>query len=176
MEFQPQRVRDCSLVALEPHEDQRGFFARAFSADDFEHAGLDPTISQMNISRSTTPGTTRGIHWQADPYGEAKLVRCIKGRVFDVCVDVRLGSDTWGQWVGVELSAENHLSLYIPPGCGHAYQTLEPDTELFYSTSAPYMPEFERGARWDDPALGIEWPLTEPLVLSDKDLSWPSIG
>lgn len=175
MKIEPQRIRGCHVVTLVPHEDDRGFFARAFSADEFEEAGLDPSISQINISRSKHPGTTRGIHWQDRPFAEAKLARCIRGRVFDVCVDLRPGSDTWGQWVGIELTTENHLALYIPPGCGHAYQTLEPDSELLYSTSAPYMPDYERGARWDDPTLGIEWPLTEGVVLSNKDRSWPDL-
>lgn len=175
MEFRPQRIPGCHVVALEAISDERGFFARAFSADEFTAVGLDPTISQMNLSRSERAGTTRGIHWQDEPYAEAKFVRCISGRVFDVCVDIRPGSETWGHWVGVELSAENRLALYLPPGCGHAYQTLEPGTELLYSASAPYMPDHERGARWDDPAFDIDWPLRENLVISEKDQEWPPV-
>ena len=176
MEFRPQHIQGCYVVGLEPFVDERGFFARAFSADEFEEAGLVPTISQINISRSEAPGTTRGIHWQEQPHSEAKLVRCIRGRVFDVCVDVRPGSETWGAWVGIELTPDNHLALYLPPGCGHAYQTLEPETELLYSTSTAYAPEAERGARWDDPAFAIGWPQRDGLVLSVKDRSWPDVG
>lgn len=172
MEFRPQRIRGCHVVALEPISDERGFFARAFAVDEFIEAGLEPTISQMNLSRSERAGTTRGIHWQIEPFAEAKFVRCIGGRAFDVCVDLRPRSETWGQWVGIELTAENHLALYVPPGCGHGYQTLEPGTELLYSTSAPYMSDRERGVRWDDPVFGIDWPLTEGLVLSEKDRNW----
>ena len=175
MEFRPQRIPGCHIVALEPFVDERGFVARAFSAHEFAEAGLVPTISQINLSRSEGPGTTRGIHWQAAPYMEAKLVRCIRGRVFDVCVDIRPGSATWGTWVGIELTPENHLALYVPPGCGHAYQTLDAATELLYSTSTPYTPEAETGARWDDPTLAIEWPLKKGLIVSDKDQSWPDI-
>ncbi|MEX0865249.1 MAG: dTDP-4-dehydrorhamnose 3,5-epimerase [Acidimicrobiia bacterium] len=173
MEFRPQQVAGCYLIALEPHIDERGSFARAFAADAFSEAGLESTISQMNLSHSRAAGTIRGIHWQVDPHSEAKIVRCIQGHVFDVCVDVRAGSPTRGKWVGVELSAENGLALYIPPGCGHANQALEPESRVLYSTSAPYAPEAEMGARWDDPLFSIEWPLCEAVVISAKDRSWP---
>lgn len=175
MRLRSQRISDCHVVELEAFTDERGFFARAFSAVEFAEAGLVSTIAQINLSWSEAPGTTRGIHWQAAPYSEAKLVRCIRGRAFDVCVDVRADSATWGAWVGIELTPDNHLALYVPPGCGHAYQTLDPATELLYTTSTPYFPEAEMGARWDDPRLAIEWPLTEGLVVSDKDRSWPDI-
>lgn len=175
MDFHPQPIPGCHVVALEPIGDERGFFARAFAVDEFTEAGLEATISQMNLSRSERTGTTRGIHWQEEPYAEAKLVRCVRGKVFDVCVDLRPESETWGEWVGVELTSDNRLALYIPPGCGHGYQTLEPGTELLYSTSAPYAPDHERGARWDDPLFDIDWPLHKDLVISDKDRSWPPI-
>jgi dTDP-4-dehydrorhamnose 3,5-epimerase len=175
MEFRPQSIPGCHVVALEPIGDERGFFARAFAVDEFTRAGLEPTISQMNLSLSKEAGTTRGIHWQEEPFAEAKLVRCVRGRVFDVCVDLREGSETWGHWVGVELTPDNRLALYLPPGCGHGYQTLEPETELLYSTSTPYAPSYERGARWDDPSFGIDWPLKDNLVVSEKDRSWPRV-
>jgi dTDP-4-dehydrorhamnose 3,5-epimerase len=175
MEFRPQSIPGCHVVALEPIGDERGFFARAFAVDEFTAAGLEPTISQMNLSLSKEAGTTRGIHWQEEPFAEAKFVRCIRGRAFDVCVDLREGSETWGHWVGVELTPDNRLALYLPAGCGHGYQTLEPGTELLYSTSTPYTPDSERGARWDDPAFGIDWPLKENLVVSEKDRSWPRV-
>jgi dTDP-4-dehydrorhamnose 3,5-epimerase len=161
---------------LEPHFDARGSFARAFSADDFAAMGLAGTVSQINLAHSRRTGTIRGIHWQSEPFGEAKLVRCVQGRIFDVCVDVREGSPTLGRWVGVELSADNGLAVYVPPGCGHAHQTLEDDTRVLYTTSAPYEPGAERGARWDDPALSIAWPVTEGVILSEKDRAWPNLS
>lgn len=175
MQFIGQEIPDCYVVSLDPVTDDRGFFARAFSDELFEEMGLESHVAQINIAKSVVAGTIRGIHWQAEPHSEAKLVRCINGRVFDVCVDVRPESDTWGSFVGVELCAENRLALYIPPGCGHAYQTLVPETELLYSTSAPYIPEAERGARWEDPLLKIDWPIAD-VVLSEKDRSWPDLA
>jgi len=176
MQFIGQEIPDCYVVSLEPVADDRGFFARAFSNELFEEMGLEPHVAQINIAKSVIAGTTRGIHWQAEPHSEAKLVRCINGRVFDICVDVRRESESWGRWVGVELTAENRLALYIPPGCGHAYQTLVPGTELLYTTSAPYTPEAERGARWDDPVLNIDWPMTTGVLLSAKDQNWPDLS
>lgn len=172
MKFHAQPIEGCHVVMLEPLSDDRGFFARAFSVDELNDVGLESHISQMNLSRSEAAGTIRGIHWQEPPFEEAKFVRCIRGRIFDVCVDLRPESITWGQWVGVELTAKNRLAMYIPPGCGHAYQTLDPETEVLYSTSAPYMPDLERGARWDDPALDIDWPLRDNVILSPKDQAW----
>lgn len=174
MEFREQRIPDCYVIALEPIEDDRGFFARAFSTEEFAEHGLVPTIAQMNVSRSRLAGTTRGIHWQAD--SEAKLIRCIRGRVFDVCVDVRPDSPTKGEWVGVELTSENYLAMYVPPGCGHGHQTLEDDTELLYTTSGRYSPHAERGARWDDPLFAIDWPQREDVILSAKDQNWPDFS
>jgi dTDP-4-dehydrorhamnose 3,5-epimerase len=173
MDFRPQSVDGCHLIALEPHVDERGSFARAFAVDEFERAGLESAISQMNLSHSRAVGTIRGIHWQSEPHTEAKFVRCIQGHVFDVCVDVRPGSPTRGRWVGVELSPENGLALYIPAGCGHAHQALEPDSKVLYTTSVPYAPQSESGARWDDPLFAIDWPISVGVVVSEKDLSWP---
>jgi dTDP-4-dehydrorhamnose 3,5-epimerase len=175
VELRPQRIEGCHVVALETIGDERGFFARVFSAEEFAEAGLEPSIAQMNLARSEVAGTVRGIHWQSGLHAEAKLIRCIEGSVYSVCVDVREGSDTWGEWFGVELTAENRLALYIPPGCGHGYQVLESPSELFYSTSEPYAPGAEMGARWDDPAFGIRWPITDDVLLSEKDRSWPDI-
>lgn len=173
MEFERTDVEGCRIVRLEPRGDERGFFARAFSVEEFEAEGLVSVIDQVNLSRSERPGTTRGLHWQEAPHAEAKFVRCIRGRAFDVCVDVRPGSPSFRRWVGVELSAENRVALYVPPGCAHGYQTLEPGTELLYSASAAYAPQAERGAAHDDPAFGVAWPLRDDLTLSEKDRSWP---
>jgi len=175
MRFEEQRVSGCYVVSLDLAEDERGFFARAFSTQEFATAGLVAKIAQITLARSEQAGTTRGIHWQAEPHQEAKLVRCISGSVFEVCVDVRPGSDTWGLWTGVELTADNRLAFYVPPGCGNAYQALEDGSEVLYSTSAHYAPGAERGARWDDPAFSIDWPIKRGIVLSTKDLSWPDI-
>lgn len=165
----------CYLVVLEPVTDERGAFTRAFSSSELEEAGLEGHISQINISRSNVAGTIRGIHWQEEPYAEAKLARCTRGRVFDVCVDVREGSPTWGLWVGIELTPESDLALYVPAGCGHGYQALESGSELTYSSSSPYAPESEQGARWDDSAFDIEWPINTDLIISEKDQGWPPI-
>lgn len=176
MIIEPQEISGCFVIHLEPMVDDRGFFARAFSAEEFAAVGMVTEIAQINLARSETAGTLRGIHWQAAPFEEAKLVRCIRGSVFDVCVDVRPESETRGRSVGVELNAENHLALYVPPGCGHGYQSLEEGSEVIYSTSVPYTPEAECGARWDDPAFDIDWPIREGLTLSDKDSKWPDLA
>lgn len=176
MKFVPQDVEGCMTVELVPFEDDRGSFARAFSRVEFAGHGLDPHIEQINIAVSRAPRTLRGIHWQAGTSAEAKLVRCVNGRVFDVCVDVRPESPTFGQWVGVELSPDNGLALYIPTGCGHAYLTLEPDTTLMYTASTAYDPEAEMGARWDDSFLNIQWPYRTGLTMSEKDRSLPGLN
>lgn len=176
MEISPQTVEGCFVVGLEPQIDERGYFARAFSVDEFRDAGMVSDISQINIAVSHRAGTIRGIHWQGDPHAEAKLVRCMRGRVFDVCVDVRPDSPTRGEWVGVELTGENGLALFVPPGCGHAHQTLEPDSAIIYSVSVPYTPGSERGARWDDPSFSIAWPIRSDVVVSEKDRAWPDFS
>jgi dTDP-4-dehydrorhamnose 3,5-epimerase len=173
MKFEPQEIPGCYVVETEPIFDDRGFFARAFGVDEFAAHGLVTEVFQINLARSERTGTTRGLHWQVEPYAEAKFVRCIAGRIFDVCVDIRPDSITAGRWVGVELSAENRRGIYIPPGGAHGYQTLEPGCELLYTTSVPYSPAAERGARYDDPAFAIDWPLTDDLILSEKDRNWP---
>ena len=176
MIIEPQEIPGCFLIHPEPMVDDRGFFARVFSVEEFAVVGMVTEIAQINLARSETAGTLRGIHWQAPPFEEAKLVRCVRGSVFDVCVDLRPGSGTWGRSVGVELSSQNHLALYVPPGCGHGYLSLEEGSEVIYSTSAPYMPDAERGARWDDPAFDIDWPITEGPTLSEKDSTWPDLS
>jgi len=163
------------LIDIEPVEDSRGFFARGWCRKEFEEHGLDTSVNQMNISHNPDAGTLRGLHYQQEPYAEAKTVRCVRGAVFDVAVDMRESSPNYLQWIGHELSAENHRSLYIPKGFAHGYQTLVPDTELLYSVSEFYAPGSEVGIRYDDPALAIEWP-APVLVISDKDASWPDLN
>lgn len=173
MRFTPTEVAGCRIVELEPFADDRGYFARAWCADEMATEGLESHIAQINMSLSTQSGMIRGLHWRPDPYPEAKFVRCISGRVFDVCVDVRPGSQTFLRWAGVELSPQNRLALSVPAGCAHAYQALEDNSEVLYTASAPFEPGVEIGARWDDPSFTIEWPITDSVIVSDKDQNWP---
>jgi dTDP-4-dehydrorhamnose 3,5-epimerase len=173
MIFTKTPLGDVTLVELQPLADERGFFARAWCEKEFRDAGLNPRVTQINFSYNEKRGTLRGVHWQESPFEEAKLVRCTRGSIFDVAVDVRPGSPTLGQWFGTELSASNRTMLYIPEGFAHGYQILEDETDVLYQTSSPYAPESERGARWDDSAFGIHWPITEGVILSEKDRSWP---
>jgi dTDP-4-dehydrorhamnose 3,5-epimerase len=161
------------VVDLEPIEDARGFFARAWSETDFADRGLESHIAQCNVSFNRRSGTIRGMHLQRPPHEEVKTIRCVRGSLFDVIVDLRPASPTFRQWIGVELSAENRRMLYVPRGFAHGFQTLEDDTETFYMVSEPYAPQAESGVRWNDPAFGIVWPLGEPTEISDKDRSWP---
>ncbi|MFN8081049.1 MAG: dTDP-4-dehydrorhamnose 3,5-epimerase [Kineosporiaceae bacterium] len=172
MKFTPTALDGPVLVELDVRSDDRGFFARAFCRQEFTDAGLVPPVEQANLSLNHRAGTVRGMHHQLDPAPEAKLVRCIRGAIVDVALDVREGSPTRWQHVMVELSAANRLAFYVPPYFAHGYQTLVDDTEVLYQVSAPYAPDAERGLRPDDPALGIAWPLPFSLI-SDKDRSWP---
>ena len=153
-------------IELEPFADERGFFARTFCAKEFEEKGLAAEVVQANVSFNRRKGTLRGMHWQEAPKEEAKLVRCVRGAIFDVVAQLD-GS----AWEGVELTAENRTALYVPPGCAHGFQTLADDTEVVYQMSEFYSPEHARGRRYDDPAWGIEWPLPVS-VISEKDLAW----
>jgi dTDP-4-dehydrorhamnose 3,5-epimerase len=175
VKFHPTPIAGMVLVELEKRGDERGYFARTFCADEFAAAGLPTAFVQGNQSGSGTAGTVRGMHYQMPPSSEDKYVRCIRGAIFDVGVDLRAGSPTFGRWWGTELSAENGLGLLLPKGVAHGMQTLVDDTETNYLVSAFYAPSTERGLRHDDPALGIEWP--HPItVVSDKDRSWPDFG
>lgn len=158
-------------VDLQPASDDRGFFARGWCKNEFVEHGLTAEINQVNVSHNHLAGTLRGLHMQTDPHGEAKLVRCVRGEIFDVAVDMRESSPTYLQWVGCELSAENRSALFIPEGFAHGYQTLTDDTEVFYLISEFYAPGSEVGFRYDDPKIGIEWP-TDVQVISDKDKAW----
>lgn len=163
------------VVILDPRrfEDKRGFFSPAFSAREFEERGLAASFVEGNISHSIKRGTIRGMHYQAEPHGQGKLVRCTRGSIYDVAVDIRPGSKTYGQWVGVELTAENRRMLYIPGDCGHGFQTLADDTEVFYLVTSQYTPHAERGFRWDDPAFRIEWPEVGERVIIERDRTYP---
>ena len=172
MKFTETPLSGCYVIDLEQIGDDRGFFARSWCSKEFEAVGLAPRICQANVSYNNARGTLRGLHYQLAPHAEAKLVRCTRGAIFDVAVDLRVESPTFRQWFGMELSSENWRMLYIPEGFGHGFQTLENDTEIYYLVSEFYTPEAERGARYDDPAFGIEWP-TEVTATSEKDANWP---
>jgi dTDP-4-dehydrorhamnose 3,5-epimerase len=165
-------IEGVAIIELEQRSDDRGFFARSFDAAEFAAAGLEPVVDQCNISYNHKAGTLRGMHFQIAPHPEAKLVRCIAGSLVDVIVDMRPDSPTRLQHVAVELSAANRRSFYVPPYFAHAYLTLEDDTEVLYQVSGAYAPAAERGLRFDDPALGIDWPVPVTTI-SGKDASWP---
>jgi dTDP-4-dehydrorhamnose 3,5-epimerase len=165
-------LADVYVVEPEPVEDDRGFFARVFSADEFEERGLVAVVAECSVSFNRARWTLRGLHYQRPPHEEAKLVRCIRGAVYDVALDLRPDSPTHRRWAAVELSAENRRALYVPPGCAHGYLTLEDGCELLYQISQRYAPASAAGVRWDDPAIGVEWPAA-PAVISDRDASFP---
>lgn len=172
MRFVETELPGAFVIELEPRTDGRGFFARTWCQEEFAERGLSTRIVQCNIGHSVEAGTVRGLHYQDVPYAEAKVVRCSRGALFDVMVDLRPSSPTYGRWSGRELSEDDHRLIYIPEGVAHGYQTLVEHTEIFYQTSAPYQPQSTAGVRYDDPAFGICWPL-EVTALSDADRSWP---
>ena len=172
MKFSATPIAGAYLVDIDRMDDERGFFARLFCREEFRARGLSPALAQSSISFNRKRGTLRGLHWQAKPHEEAKLVRCTQGAAFDVALDLRPDSRTYLKWHGVELSAQNHQMLYIPEGCAHGVLTLCDDTEVHYHISEFYHPESACGARFDDPAFDIAWP--EPVqVISEGDRSWP---
>lgn len=169
-------VDGACLLDFQAFEDARGFFSRAFCAKEFAKAGLPVNMVQANLAGSVEKGTLRGLHYQTAPHEEAKLLRCIRGSIFDVVVDIRPGSPTNGAWFGAELSGENRRMMFVPNGCAHGYLTLEADSEVYYLVSEFYEPTAEKGIRWNDPAFNIEWPITDNLVISDKDRAWPDFN
>lgn len=173
MTFLETKIPDAFLIALDTSEDERGFFARTFCENEFRARGLDPRIAQCSISFNKRKGTLRGMHYQVSPHAEAKLVRCARGTIYDVIVDIRESSPTYRQWEGIELSATNGKMLYIPKGVAHGFQTLEDNSEVFYQISELYHPESARGFAWNDHAFAITWPLTLTAI-SDKDRSYPA--
>ena len=172
MKFIETKLKGAYVIELEPIRDDRGFFARSFCQKEFEKMSLNAKLAQGNTSFNHRKGTLRGMHFQLPPKAEVKLVRCIRGSIFDVIVDLRENSPTYCQWIGAELTADNRNMLYVPEGFAHGYQALEDDTEVTYQVSEFYSPEHERGMRWDDPAFGIAWPLANP-ILSPKDQAHP---
>jgi dTDP-4-dehydrorhamnose 3,5-epimerase len=172
MRFTPSELRDTVIVDVEGHVDDRGLFARTFCEREFAAAGLPTRFVQSSVSFNTRRGTLRGLHYQAPPKPEGKLVRCARGAVHDVVVDLRPSSTTFLKWISVELTAENRRALYVPPGCAHGFQTLTDDSEVLYLMTEFYVPEMARGVRWDDPIFGVEWPIAD-LTLSERDATHP---
>jgi dTDP-4-dehydrorhamnose 3,5-epimerase len=168
MKFNKIKLNGAYTIDLDKREDERGFFARLFCINEFDGEGMDRNVVQINNSLSKDKGTLRGIHYQLNPKAETKIVRCIKGSLWDVIVDLRPDSPTFLQWFGETLSAENRRMMFVPKGFGHGFITLEPDTEAIYLVTEFYSPEHERGLRWNDPNIGIEWPI-EPVIISEKD-------
>ncbi len=171
MDLHPTKIEGVWLIKPQRHTDERGFFARTWCRQTFQSHGLNPRIDQCSISYNARRGTLRGMHYQAAPHAEAKLVRVTAGAIFDVAIDLRPDSPTYCQWVAAELSEANRHSLYIGEGCAHGFITLADQTEVAYQISAPYHPEAARGVRWNDPAFGIDWPL-QPTVISDRDAGY----
>ncbi len=172
MIFHTTPVEDVRIIDLERRGDDRGFFARAFCREEFAEAGIEPHVEQANLSFNDKAGTLRGMHLQVAPHPETKLIRCTRGAIVDIIVDLRVDSPTYLKHVSVELTAENRRALFVPAYFAHGYQTLTDDTEVMYLVSGAYAPGFERGLRHDDPALGLQWPV--PVAeISEKDSSWP---
>lgn len=171
MKFSETKVKGAFLIELECRQDHRGFFARSWCAAEYDAHGLNSNVAQINVAFTSKRATLRGMHYQLAPHQEAKTVRCTRGSVFDVVVDLRSGSPTHKQWDAFELTADNHRMLYIPEGCAHGYQTLQDQTEIEYLASASYSPQSARGVRFNDVVFSINWPLPASLI-SDADQSW----
>jgi len=161
------------IIEPETFADERGFFARVWSEQELAALGVESGFIEGNLSFNKRAGTLRGMHYQAAPYGQAKLVRCTRGSIFDVGIDLREDSETFKQWIGLELSAQNRLMLYLPGSFAHGYLSLEDDTEVHYQVTKPFAPEYARGFRWDDSAFQIQWPAVDQLNINDRDRSYP---
>lgn len=175
MKHEPAGLHGSLLVDITRIGDERGFFARIWDEAWADEFGLAAGNVQTNLSTNRQRGTIRGLHWQVPPYAEAKFLRCIRGAVFDVAVDLRPDSSTYRQWQGHALDADSRRAVLVPAGCAHGYQALEDDSEVIYQVSHAYVPGSERGIRWDDPALAIRWPIDQGVIVSDKDAAWPDI-
>lgn len=172
MKVKKTKIEGVYIVELEPRGDSRGYFARIFAKEELKKFNIKYDIVHANRSKSQKKGTIRGFHYQKSPKQEDKIVQCIRGSIFDVALDIRKNSKTYGKWVGVELSEENMKMLLIPKGCAHAFQTLKSDTVVEYFVTEYYSPEKERGIRWDDPSFKVKWPVSK-VTVSEKDKSWP---
>lgn len=175
MLFEETKLMGAYVIRVEPIDDERGFFARFFCKEEFERMNLESTLVQSSISYNKKRYTVRGLHYQEIPHEEIKLVACRKGEIYDVIVDLRKGSPTYMQWLGIKLSSTNRKMLYIPKGFAHGFQTLEDETEVIYHMTVPYHPESAKGIRWNDPTLNINWPYSREIVISEKDKSFPDV-
>ena len=174
MIFTETSLEGAFIIELDPHHDERGFFARAWCEREFVEHGLSSSLKQCNISFSTTTGTLRGLHYQAAPYEETKLIRCVKGAIYDVIVDLRTESRTFTQYFAAYLTEENRKMLYVPEGFAHGFQTMADNTEVFYQMSQLYVQDAARGIRWDDPAFRIDWPSVPKRTMSSRDREFPN--
>lgn len=172
MIFTETKLKGAFQIDVKRIEDERGFFGRSFCANEFKEHGLNTNTVQTNVSYSAKKGTLRGMHMQDAPFGETKLVRCTKGSIYDVIVDMRADSLTYKEWIGIELTGDNYTMLYVPEGFAHGFITLEDDTHVSYQVTQFYTPSAEHCYRWDDPAFNIEWPM-EPTLISEKDRVHP---
>ena len=172
MIFTETSLKGAYIIDVKRLEDERGFFGRSYCKREFEEHGLNTNAAQANVSYNKKKATLRGMHMQVAPHGETKLVRCTRGSIYDVIVDLRENSDTYKQWIGVELTADSYRMLYVPEGFAHGFITLEDNTDVTYQVTQFYTPGAERGYRWDDPAFNIKWPI-EPLIISEKDRAHP---
>lgn len=168
-------LKGAFLIEIDKIGDERGFFGRSWCKKEMKEAGLNSDIAQINTSLSKMKGTLRGLHFQVEPYQECKMIRCTKGAIFDMIIDIRSGSPTFLKWFGIELNEHNHKALYSPEGFAQGFITLEENTEITYFTSEFYIPGMDRGVRYNDPQVGIRLPI-EPTVISDKDQSWPDFS
>lgn len=175
MIFTETKLKGAYIIEIEKLKDDRGFFARSWCQEEFEGQGLTSSVVQANVSFNNLKGTLRGMHYQISPYEETKLVRCTRGAIYDVIIDLRSDSSTYKKWFGLELSADNYKMLFVPEKFGHGFQALADNTEVSYQVSQFYTPGAEKGIRWDDPAFGIEWPFPV-TVISQKDRNWPSFN
>lgn len=172
MQFRETNLPGAYVVEMQPFTDDRGQFARSWCSDEFARRGLVAEFVQGNVSLNPRTGTIRGMHWQEPPHAEVKLIRCVRGAIWDVIVDLRSRSPTYGEWFGIELSTDSFKMLYVPEGFAHGFQVLEDETEVNYMVSSPYAKHAARGIRYDDPAIGIRWPLPVTAI-SEADRSWP---
>lgn len=172
MLFHETELKGAFIIEVKKLEDERGFFGRSFCMKEFEEHGLNPAVVQANVSYNKKKATLRGMHYQVSPYEETKLVRCVRGAIYDVIIDLRKDSETYRKWIGVELTEGSYRMLFVPEGFAHGFITLKDETEVIYQVSQFYTPGSEKGLRWNDPAFQIEWPLT-PEIISEKDKSHP---
>lgn len=175
MIFKPLELSGLYLIEPERHEDERGYFVRTWCQEEFGNAIGKVTFVQASQSFNKQAGTIRGLHYQAAPFGETKLVRCIRGAIYDVAVDIRPWSPTRGRWIGVEMSEENGLAILIPDGFAHGFQTLRDDSEVAYQISEYHRPDAARGIRWDDAVIGVRWPMSVTAI-SSRDRNWPDFA